>query len=301
MNAALRAAVEHSLGAAGAGEWRHVGATGWGDAWSLTFGAGRAFVKVATGRHAAMLECEADGLVAIAATRTLRVPKVLTRGAAGATAYVALEWLDLRVGEPGEALGRSLAALHRAPPPCGPQQERFGWHRDNWIGGTPQHNAWSADWCSFFRDARLAPQIAWAFDQGFGSTLADCGRVLAALPELLRGHAPQPALVHGDLWSGNAAMLASGEPVVFDPAVYVGDREVDVAMMELFGGFDRACLPAYQRAWPVADGYPVRRDIYNLYHLLNHVNLFGAGYLARTQRALARVIAAVERGASQRG
>lgn len=292
---AVRRAIERAIAPTATGQWTHVVPTGWGDAWSLTIDGCRYFVKLASGRHADMLACEADGLRAIAGTRTLRVPDVALSGAEGTTAYLVLEWLDLRGSAGGAALGSALAALHRAAVPRGPRGERFGWHRDNWIGATPQSNDWSDDWCTFFRDRRLLPQLTVAFRRGFRSAIErHAERLVAALPELLRNHAPTPSLVHGDLWSGNAGALADGEPVVFDPAVYVGDREVDVAMTELFGGFERDFAGAYESAWPVAPGYPLRRDLYNLYHLLNHVNLFGAGYVSRTEQTLARLIRALD-------
>ena len=291
LNDDLRAAIERALGAASA-TWQPRGATGWGEAWSCVTAKGRYFVKLASGRHAAMLACEADGLVALARTATVRVPQVAAAGACDGMAFLALEWLDLGAGTSGGALGRALAALHRCEAPRGPAGDRFGWHRDNWIGGTPQVNTWGDDWASFFRDRRLAPQLARAIANGFGSALAhDVESLMARVPALLAGHDVTPSLVHGDLWSGNAAMLRSGDAVVFDPAVYVGDREVDIAMTELFGGFDAGFRDAYEARSPLDDGYALRRDLYNCYHLLNHVNLFGGAYLARTRRAVAALVA----------
>lgn len=290
----MREAIERAVGSRGAAAWQRIGPTGWGDAWSLTTGDRRHFVKTVSGDHVDMLACEADGLRALAQTRTIRVPVVDAVGLVGSLAYLAMEWLDMRASTNDAALGRALARLHRAPTPRGPADERYGWHRDNWIGGTPQANAWHDDWCAFLRDRRLAPQLALAHRNGFAGALQrDGDRLLAAMPALFRGHAPAPSLVHGDLWSGNAAMLAGGDPVVFDPAVHVGDREVDVAMTELFGGFGPAFAAAYRDAWPLDSGYELRRAIYNLYHLLNHLNLFGGGYLARTQQELATIVAAV--------
>ena len=274
--------------------WRRIGPTGWGEAWSLELDERRYFVKVADAARTAMLACEADGLLALRAATTLRVPAVVAFGSAAGADYLILEWLDLAGAPDGAALGRALAALHRAEPPRGPHGERFGWRRDNWIGGTRQENHWCDDWCAFFRDRRLAPQFGDAHRHGYrGSLERDGERLLAAVPALLHGHSPSPSHVHGDLWSGNAAALAGGEPVVFDPAFYVGDREVDLAMSELFGGFGDAFAAAYRDAWPLDSGYPRRRDLYNLYHLLNHLNLFGAGYLTRTQRTLAALVAMI--------
>jgi fructosamine-3-kinase len=290
-NDELRAAIERALGAAAA-KWHPRGATGWGEAWSCATAKGRYFVKLASGRHAPMLACEADGLVALARTSTVRVPQVAAAGAWEEIAFIALEWLDLASGRHGAALGRALAALHRSQAPRAPAGERFGWHRENWIGGTPQANGWCDDWCVFFRDRRLAPQLALAAANGFRVLGHDGERLLAMLPRLL-DHRPAPSLVHGDLWSGNAATLRDGTPVVFDPAVYVGDREVDVAMTELFGGFGAEFRSAYEDAWPLDAGYAMRRDVYNLYHLLNHLNLFGPAYLERCRATLAGIAASL--------
>jgi fructosamine-3-kinase len=201
---------------------------------------------------------------------------------------LALEWLDLHAldARAGAALGAALAGLHRAP-----AGERFGWHVDNYIGATPQPNAWCASWPEFFRERRLRPQLELAAEQGYGGALQREGeRLLARVESLLDGHAPAPSLLHGDLWGGNAAALADGTPVIFDPAVYVGDREADLAMTELFGGFPASFHAAYREAWPLADGHALRRELYNLYHLLNHLNLFGTGYLHRCERVLAGLL-----------
>jgi protein-ribulosamine 3-kinase len=163
------------------------------------------------------------------------------------------------------ALGRMLAALHRQTGP------RFGWHRDNYIGLSPQLNGWCDDWSEFWRERRLGPQAARA------GVRINMDRI-----EL---HQPQPSLLHGDLWSGNAGFTPEG-PVVYDPAVYYGDREADLAMTELFGGFPRAFYDAYNEVLPLAEGYERRKHVYNLYHLLNHLNLFGAGYLGQVKSTL---------------
>ena len=251
----------------------------------------RVFVKRAAGADVAMLACEADGLRALAATGAIRVPAILAEDATVDDAHLALEWIDLTAPTEPVALGRALATLHGAPAPRGPCGERFGWHRDNFIGGTPQANDWSDDWIAFFRDARLVPQLERAHRNGFRGDLERDGvRLLSQLPDLLHDHAPSPSLVHGDLWQGNAGTLPDGSPVVFDPAVYVGDGEVDLAMTELFGGFGSAFMRAYESVRPIAPGYALRRDLYTLYHLLNHLNLFGATYRIRIEHTLARLV-----------
>jgi len=166
-----------------------------------------------------------------------------------------------------------LAALHRR------QAARFGWARDNTIGATPQANGWCESWTMFWRERRLAPQLALAARNGYRIDVPPVWR-------LLEGHEPAPSLLHGDLWSGNAGFLPDGAPVLFDPAVYYGDREADLAMTELFGGFPGEFYCAYNAAWPLASGYQQRKPLYNLYHLLNHLNLFGGGYLTQVRAAL---------------
>jgi fructosamine-3-kinase len=289
VNAALRATIEARIGLRAA-TWQCTGGSAWASTYALTGGAQRYFVKLA--RHPTLLACEADGLRALGQTRTIRVPGVVAQDGAGDDAWLVLEWLDRVGAAPSRALGAALARLHRARAPHGPYGERFGWHRDNWLGATPQTNAWCDDWCTFFRERRLLPQLALASTNGFTELVREAEPLLVALPSLLDGHAPTPSLLHGDLWPGNAAMLASGEGVVFDPAVYVGDRETDLAMTELFGGFGEEFRRGYEKAWPLVAGYALRRDVYNFYHLLNHVNLFGAAYVARTRRTLSTLLEA---------
>jgi len=166
-----------------------------------------------------------------------------------------------------------LAAAHRKAGP------RFGWPRDNYIGATPQENAPCAGWAEFWRHRRLEPQLALANRNGYRVEAPPVWR-------LLEGHEPVASLLHGDLWSGNAGFLADGAPVVFDPAVYYGDREADLAMTELFGGFAEEFYAAYSEAWPLDEGYKLRKQLYNLYHLLNHLNLFGGGYLGQVRATL---------------
>lgn len=289
----MREAIARAVGAVENANWQHVGATGWGDAWRLSVAGERYFVKIASVERAAMLDAEADGLRAIADTRTVRAPKLVAFGTEDRHAYLVVEWLELSVHANGSALGSALAQMHRAKPPWGPHGERFGWHRDNFIGATPQANGWSDDWPAFFVERRLAPQFALAARNGFACQLQHRGeQVLRRVPALLQHHHVTPSLVHGDLWSGNASALPDGTPVVFDPAVYVADREVDVAMTELFGGFDASFARGYAERLPLTEGYPLRRAVYNLYHLLNHLNLFGPMYLARVERSITEILTA---------
>lgn len=254
------------------------------------------FVKLNAARFADAFAAEADGLAALRG-EGLRAPEPLAHGVAGGNAFIALEQLQLGGPKDYAALGTALATMHR-----GSAQRtlaagaRFGWTRDNYIGATPQANGVNQDWAAFWRERRLAPQLALAEKNGWGGALrADLDQMMGRLPALFRDHEPAPSLLHGDLWSGNAGFLTDGTPVVFDPAVYRGDREADVAMTELFGGFARVFYDAYREAWPLDDGYAIRKDLYNLYHVLNHLNLFGSGYLAQSVRLARRLLAAVKR------
>ena len=268
------------------GTWSRVGGSALNTTWSLAIAGRRAFVKTNAADRSDMLDAEADGLRALATAGAIRVPAPIAQGAVGAVAYLALEWLEFAGRGRDAALGRALAALHRNT------GTRFGWHRDNTIGTTAQANAWSDDWPSFFRDRRLAPQFARAAANGHRGAFARSGeRLLLVVPALLAGHSPVRSLLHGDLWSGNAAQLESGEPVIFDPAVYFGDREADLAMSELFGGFDADFHAAYRDAWPLTAGYATRRTLYNLYHVLNHLNLFGAGYGMQAESMVGALLA----------
>jgi fructosamine-3-kinase len=245
----------------------------------------RYFVKTNAARHLAMFEAEAEGLAAIAATGTLRVPQPICCGTSGETAWLVLEYLPMGGrGDAGE-MGRRLAALHRHT------WDRYGWQRDNTIGSTPQINTPCNTWIEFYRTHRLGYQFALAARRGAPRRLLERGeRLLAGLDGFFVGHAPLPSLLHGDLWGGNFGYV-DGEPVVFDPAVYHGDREADLAMTELFGGFSGDFYAAYREAWPLEAGYRVRRDLYNLYHVLNHYNLFGGGYLDEAERMTAALLA----------
>jgi fructosamine-3-kinase len=248
----------------------------------------RYFVKTNAAARLAMFEAEKAALEEIAASATVRVPRPLCVGAADESAWLILEWLDLqRLDESSAArLGEQLAALHRVSSPT------FGWHRDNTIGATPQANATSEDWVEFWQLRRLEPQLRLAAQNGFRGRLQRLGEnLLADCPAFFATHRPKPSLLHGDLWGGNAAATTEGEPVVFDPASYYGDREADLAMTELFGGFPRDFHDAYCTAWPPDAGYAVRRDFYNLYHVLNHANLFGGGYAGRAERMIEGLLA----------
>lgn len=246
-------------------------------AWRVHTDGGAMFVKTGAAAAFEQLDAEADGLRALARSAAVRVPRVLCVGKRGADAFLALEWLELGAAGPraAQALGHALAVQHRHV------QDAFGWHRDNTIGSTPQVNTPEPDWVRFFREHRLVFQLELAAKNGYTGELQEQGAALAGRVEcLFDGYEPEASLLHGDLWGGNWGVV-NGDPVIFDPAVYYGDRECDLATTLLFGGFGPDFYAAYEEAWPLEPGHRKRVPLYQLYHVLNHLNLFGRSYLAR--------------------
>ncbi len=244
----------------------------------------------ASGTPAGLFDAEAQALAALAAAQAVRVPEVVAVGGANAGApWLLLEWLE--PGAPDARtwpeLGRVLAGLHRI------RAERYGWPEDNFIGSLPQTNGWAASWAAFWRERRLAPQLEQAVRAGHFDARARrrFDALLDRLDTLLaEAEADGASLLHGDLWSGNVHVMAGGEAALIDPSAYHGHREVDLAMSELFGGFGTGFHEAYREAWPLTPGYAeVRRPIYQLYYLLVHVNLVGAGYVGGTLARLEAV------------
>jgi fructosamine-3-kinase len=272
-------------------------------AWELRLADGRRlFAKTNGAALLPVLEAEADGLAALhQAADGLRIPQPLALGQAAGEAVLVLEWLELEPGQAGGAgaggsrdeawwqLGAQLARLHRTS--LNQPGQGFGWGRDNFIGSGPQPNGWMPHWADFFQQRRLAPQLRRA--AASGQRLAGAETLLERLPAWLDPHRPDPCLVHGDLWSGNAALLQGGGGAVFDPAVYRGDREVDLAMAQLFGGFPPSFFAGYGATWPLPPGHRQRVELYNLYHLLNHANLFGGGYWRQAAASISQLLAAM--------
>lgn len=246
------------------------------------------FVKVSSADRADMFEAEADGLREICATQVVKVPRPVTTGATQTSSFFVLEWLDLGYSKSAAdaQLGEQLAKMHRL------RQAYFGWHRDNTIGSSPQPNARCDDWCEFFAVRRLGFQFELAKSRGNVTGLHEPGcRLLERLGQFFAGYDPYPSLLHGDLWSGNASVEITGKPVIFDPACYYGDREADLAMTELFGGFGGRFYQAYSATIGLDPGYKVRKMLYNLYHILNHLNLFGSSYLGQAQSMIEQLLA----------
>jgi len=244
------------------------------------------FVKLNDAALLDMYAAEAAGLEEIAASSAIRAPEPLCYGLNSTRGYLVMEYIEMGRSNwsSGEQAGRELAAMHR----CG--GERFGWKRDNTIGSTVQLNAPLDDWAGFWRKRRLGFQLQLAAQKGYGGRLQQRGELLMDRFHALIDHDVVPSLLHGDLWGGNIAYDRDGNPVIYDPAVYYGDREVDLAMTELFGGFGADFHAAYNEVWPLDPGYQVRKVLYNLYHILNHLNLFGGGYLAQAQSMIDRLL-----------
>ncbi len=261
-------------------------------AWHLDDGSRHYFVKTNALAGAPMFAAEAQGLQALAATGVVPTPTFVTLGKAETRAFLVLDHLDLAaLDRPGgAALGAALAQLHRVT------GDSFGWCEDNFIGATPQCNTPHPGWPHFFGERRLRPQLQLALQNGMDKALVAKGHaVIERSGGLFIDYRPAPSLLHGDLWSGNAAQTRDGTAVIFDPACYYGDRETDIAMAELFGGFPTSFFAAYRAAWPLDSGYEMRKPLYNLYHILNHFNLFGGAYLGQAQRMIEGLLRALRR------
>ncbi len=237
-----------------------------------------------------MFEREAEGLQALADTETLRVPRPVCTAIdldSNSTPFIVMEYVHK--GKKGkrffETFGHQFAQLHQKA-----RSDRFGFRHDNYLGSTPQPNTWKHDWVEFWRESRLGHQLQLARENGLSDArfnrLGD--NLLNRLDHWIGEPDEPPCLLHGDLWGGNYLSDDSGNPVLIDPAAYYGRREADLAMTLLFGGFDRAFYDAYREAWPLADGSDARLDIYKLYHLLNHLNLFGSSYRGNCMSILNR-------------
>lgn len=288
MNDQTALAIAESLGwRHGEVEFRAVSGGSIAGSWRLESAARRAFVKTMPDAQAAMLDAERDGLERLAGSGAIVTPAVLGHGAADDHAWLALEWLELRplTAGAGATLGRQLAGLHRC------RAESFGLANDNFIGATPQPNTRTSDWTEFLFEHRLGFQLDLLAESRSDIDADFKHRLREAWQARCAGHAPAPSLLHGDLWGGNAAALPDGQPALFDPAVHYGDRECDLAMADLFGGFGAAFFDAYAEQWPPEPGWRLRRDFYQLYHLLNHANLFGGHYVSASRRLIDRLAA----------
>ncbi|MCW8924054.1 MAG: fructosamine kinase family protein [Gammaproteobacteria bacterium] len=245
----------------------------------------RYFIKTNHSRHADMFKAEAEGLLEMANSGTIKVPCPVCYGEHDNQCYIVMEYLDMGGGGDNDLFGRQLAAMHRQT------ASQFGWHMDNTIGSTPQPNNQHHDWIEFWRQERLGFQLDLAARNGYGGALQTLGeRLMADFPVLFESYQPEASMLHGDLWTGNYGALPDGTPVIFDPAFYYGDREAELAMTTLFGSFSRDFYAAYNEAWPLDDGYATRRTFYNIYHIINHTNLFGGGYYGQAIGMIEQVL-----------
>lgn len=245
------------------------------------------FVKLNSANNNWMFEAEAAGLEEIYNSRTLRVPRPICIGKNGRHAWLVLEYLEMNVSarDDAAAFGSGLAAMHKV------HSEQFGWIRNNTIGSTLQINTLSLDWSKFWREHRLGYQLKLAREKGYSGNLQKLGeQLMTRMDTLFVNVLPAASLLHGDLWGGNCRFDRNGNPVVFDPAVYYGDREADIAMTELFGKFPATFYAAYQHDYPLDSGYNVRKTLYNLYHILNHLNLFGGHYLRQAEQMINKLL-----------
>lgn len=246
----------------------------------------RYFIKINQRQYAAMFAAESAGLQTIRDTNTIQTPEPLGHGSIGEYAYLILTFVDMGSHGNSHLAGEQLAAMHRHFSP------QYGWKQDNTIGSTPQHNTWHKNWISFWQKERLGFQLTLAKRNGYASVAYEQGlRLQEQLGSFFTGYHPKPSLLHGDLWGGNMAYTNDGLPIIFDPATYYGDRETDLAMTELFGGFSANFYAAYNACSPLDSGYKVRKTLYNLYHILNHFNLFGGGYASQAARMTGKLLA----------
>lgn len=248
------------------------------------------FIKLNRQHLRGMFEAEFSGLQEIAQSKTVKVPTPIVCGVSGNHSFLVMEKLVLGSGtvKSSVELGQQLAALHQI------KQPYFGWHQNNTIGSTEQINDASNDWLSFWKNHRLGFQLSLAEKGGYRGSLIRSGELLAeSLDCFFRDYTPQPSLLHGDLWSGNASVTEDRSPVIYDPACYYGDREADIAMTELFGGFGADFYAAYDESFPLHQEYLVRKKLYNLYHILNHLNLFGEGYLHQAESLIDSLLAEI--------
>ncbi len=234
------------------------------------------FAKTGNAEAFPMLKFEEQGLKALnqfSLEKLLVVPRPIIVKKFNQTSILLMPWLNLGQGDQSN-LGEGLARLHKDS--SNHNQECFGWGEDGFIGSGPQPGAWISNWGECFVKLRLIPQIRIAKKWGLSIPQEDL--LFSFLTTFLDAHKPKPSLVHGDLWSGNAGVQLNGKGVIFDPATWWADREVDIAMTKLFGGFSHEFYSNYEKIWPLNEFSKDRENIYNLYHLLNHANLFGGFY-----------------------
>ncbi len=243
------------------------------------------FIKLNTPDKLDMFIAEREGLLELAKCNALAVPEPVSVGQNANAAFLCMTWLDLQPQVDHQSLGEALAALHE------PIGQQFGARKNNFIGSTVQHNGWADDWATFFWEKRLEPQIYQMLEVASSFPEEALGPLKEKVLDILQEYEFTPSLVHGDLWSGNVGTTMEGKPAVFDPAVYWGHAETDLAMARLFGGFSEDFYEAYEALRPALEGEQDRLRVYQLYHLLNHYNLFGGTYFDQCIRQIGKIMA----------
>lgn len=249
-------------------------------AFKITDGRRRFFVKLNQHQLLCMFEAEAEGLNHLRETGLIKIPQVICLGTVSSHSFLVLEYIHFTDGENQSwyTLGQQLAKQHREQ-----TQEMYGWQSDNYIGSTIQPNQWHKNWSYFFAEQRVGYLLQLLAEKGI--ELANIDAVIRSVKQLLGGHNPVSSMLHGDLWQGNVG-FHNLHPVLFDPALYYGDREADLAMTELFSRFPNTFYDGYQATWPLDTQYQYRKPVYQLYHLLNHALLFGGHYVSSAKALL---------------
>ena len=243
------------------------------------------FVKLNSSSRFDMFEAEAKGLKQIEDSHTIKVPNFISCGVFENHSFLILEWLNISKSGDMADVAVSLAKMHKTT------SKNFGFASDNFIGSTPQINQWKSNWIDFFAENRLKPQLQWLKEKGVAGRIQNSiNELTSQLDRFFIDYNPEPSLIHGDLWQGNYGFNLDGIPVIYDPACYYGDFEADLAMMELFGNPGELFFSEYNKHNPNDEGYAVRKNIYNLYHLLNHANLFGSSYLTQIEMSANRLL-----------
>lgn len=255
------------------------------NAYKISDGNQSYFVKTNRKTQAFMFEAEQVGLAALKQSNTILVPDVIAQGVFGTDSYLVLSYIDMQ-GQPNSAkFGQKLAELHQC---C---EQRYGFDVDNSIGSTPQINAWNDSWVNFWQKERLSCQLEIAKKNGLSHRMIDLGiKLIEKTPYFFQNYHPKASLLHGDLWNGNWSSTPQGEPIIYDPACYYGDHEADLAMTELFGHPGLHFYEAYSDIFPIADGYQTRKLFYNVYHILNHANLFGGSYVQQAINSIEQLL-----------
>lgn len=264
------------------------------DAFIIGKGPDSVFVKINTSASLAMFEAEEFGLQSIEETDSVTVPSVYCTGISGVHSFIAMQRLSIArlpgtlSGQYYRKFGRKLAIMHKHT------QTQYGADINNTIGSTTQFNNWTQNWFDFWRQQRLYYQLSLIKQTGLApSSLFDEGYELGEKMSQLFTETPVASCLHGDLWQGNWAFDGHGNALIFDPAHYFGDRETDIAMTRLFGSAPPDFYATYNEAYPLSDNYTTRETFYNIYHILNHYNLFGGSYLRQAQQMIRRVLSEI--------